>query len=110
MDMGTVNKRRILARVTPDLNLFFYEQPDPNNIESYMDRFGNFYGHNGVRLPSYRPPIGTWAAYAGQGQLSKPWDKHFFPPSFVLAAEYNLITEKVIVKTTQKPYSEPFTA
>ena len=43
MALGTENQRLVLAEVSPNRHLRFYEQPQPDQADVYMDRFSRFY-------------------------------------------------------------------
>jgi len=88
MDLGTSNQRKILAKVTPGLELSFYEQPNPADPKIYMDRKGNFYSNQGTALKPYFPPVGDFARYSGSNRIMMPFDKDRVPACFIERAAY----------------------
>jgi hypothetical protein len=50
MHMGTSSNRLVLAKVTPERILQFYEQPDPENPTVFLDQNGIFITSRGKRL------------------------------------------------------------
>lgn len=100
MALGTVNHRKILARVSPERQLEFYGQPDPEHPLIYMDRQGNFYTHQGIKLKPYYPPIGQFASYSGSSQILLPFDQKKMPACFIERAAYYPKTGKVVINSS----------
>lgn len=88
MDLGTSNHRRILARITSDLHLEFYEQPDPNLPAVYLDQRGQFLTFQGMLLKAYSPPVGQYASYSGSEHILMPFDKARVPVCFIERAVF----------------------
>lgn len=87
MKLGTANQRMILARVTPQRHLHFYEQPDAAPTV-YMDRIGKYYSLEGKPLAPYFPPVGQFAYLCEGNHFALPFDKNRVPTCFVQSAEY----------------------
>jgi hypothetical protein len=100
MALGTINHRKILARVSPERQLEFYEQPDPESPSIYMDRQGHFYTHQGIVLKPYFPPIGQFASYSGSSRIMMPFDKYRTPACFIERAAYLPKTGRVVINTS----------
>ena len=92
MQLGTSNQRMILAMVTPERHLYFYEQPDPTPTV-YMDHCGRYYSLEGKLLPPYFPPVGQYAYLGENNQLTLPFDKNRVPTCFIHRTEYYPETE-----------------
>jgi hypothetical protein len=88
MNLGTSNGRLILASVSPDRNLTFYEQPDPSTPTAFLSKSGHFYTAYGSRLPAWRPPVGQFAILANTPRLTMPFDKNRTPTCFIRDATY----------------------
>ena len=99
MALGTENQRLVLAEVSPNRHLRFYEQPQPDQADVYMDRFSRFYTREGVQLKAWRPPVGRYARFFGANRINLPWDKNRLPACFVAGAEYWPQTGKFRVRT-----------
>jgi len=97
MRVGTANKRWVLATVTPERFLKFYEQPDPDEADIYIDSKSRFFTKHQVQLPSYLPPVGRYARLAATTRVSLPWDRNRIPACFIERAEYFPDTDKLIV-------------
>ena len=95
MTLGTSNQRKILANVTVERALEFYEQPDSQVPSIYMDEKGVFYTFQGTALRPYFPPIGKFAIYSGSGRMMQPFDKNRVPACFIESAVYWPKTGKV---------------
>lgn len=96
MALGTSNQRMILAKVSSQRRLVFYEQPDPTPT-AFMDRYGHLFSQEGVPIPAYRPPVGQYVHLSGSNYLTMPFDARRVPSCFVQSAEYNCITGEVEV-------------
>ena len=88
MALGTAGQRRVLARVTPERHLHFYEQPDPQEADIYLDREGRFYTKEGVPLRPWFPPVGRFTRLMGSARINLPWDRYRLPACFVERATY----------------------
>jgi len=99
MTLGTSNHRRILARVTPERQLEFYEQPDPETPSVYMDGRGQFWTFQGTPLKAYFPPVGQFARYSGSGRIILPFDKARIPACFIEGASYNPQTGRLRIQS-----------
>jgi len=99
MDLGTSNHRRILASVTPQRHLEFYEQPDPDVPSYYMNRHGQFISFEGALLNPHRPPVGHFVRFAGSNLITLPFDKARVPTCFIEGADFNPATGRVRVWT-----------
>jgi len=88
MTLGTDKQRLVLAQVTPNRHLRFYEQPSSGQVDVYMDRFSRFYTTEGVPLATWRPPVGRFASFSGANRINLPWDKNRLPACFVSGAEF----------------------
>jgi hypothetical protein len=86
---GTIHQRLILANVTPERRLVFYEQPDPNIPTAYMDPTGVFYTPTGQRLPAWSPPIGQFTALKGIDRFNRPFDLKRTPNCFLDKYHYH---------------------
>lgn len=101
MASGTLDQRKILARVSPERQLEFYEQPDPENPSVYMDAMGHFFTHQGTALKAYFPPIGQFARYSGSSRMMHPFDKNRIPACFIESAAYWPKTQKVVINSSR---------
>jgi hypothetical protein len=99
MALGTSNHRRILARVTPERQLEFYEQPDPYNPSVYMDARGHFWTFQGTPLKAYFPPVGQFARYSGSSRILLPFDKARMPACFIEGASYYPQSGRLKIRT-----------
>lgn len=99
MALGTSNHRRILARVTPERELEFYEQPDPETPSVYMDGKGQFWTFQGTPLKAYFPPVGQFARYSGSSRIILPFDKARVPACFIEGASYYPLTGRLRIRT-----------
>jgi hypothetical protein len=99
MALGTSNHRRILARVTPERQLEFYEQPDPDMPSVYMDGRGQFWTFQGTPLKAYFPPVGQFARYSGSSRILLPFDKVRMPACFVEGASYCPQSDRLRIRT-----------
>ncbi len=95
MALGTTEQRKILASVSPERQLVFYEQPDPAVSTVFMDARGYFYTYQGTALSPCFPPVGQFAGFSGSNRLMLPFDKNRVPACFVESASYWPQTGKV---------------
>jgi hypothetical protein len=95
MEMGTSNQRLVLAKVSADRHLEFYEQPAASLPTAVLIQNGLFMTDKGRRMPSYAPPVGQWAAYVGNAGIALPWDSVKAPTCFIAKAVLNLRTGHV---------------
>ena len=95
--LGTSNDRLLLATVTPDRDLHFFEQPDPAQADIYLDRHSHFYNNQGIKLLSYHPPVGHFARLSATNTISLPWDRHRLPACFIAGAEYLPASDQIII-------------
>jgi hypothetical protein len=98
MKVGTSNKRWVLASVTPERFLKFYEQPDTDEADIYIDSKSRFFTKHQVQLPSYLPPVGRFARLAATTRVSLPWDRNRLPACFIAYVEYFPQTGTVSVR------------
>ena len=101
MQLGTDQLRPILASVSPERHLLFYEQPDPQEADVYLNREGMFQTCHNVPLPFYQPPIGRFAYWVGSNRIGLPWDRHRLPACFVARAEF--WPETGVVRISSQP-------
>lgn len=87
MRSGTSKGHMVLAGVTPDRHLYFYEQPDPVPT-AIMDRHGKYYTLQGKPLPPYFPPVGQYVYLGESNHFALPFDRNRVPTCFVHRAEY----------------------
>lgn len=99
MQLGTSNQRLVLANVTKDRHLVFYEQPDPATPQAYLDRHGNIFSNQAVLHKPCYPPVGKYAQLSGSGFISQPWDMHRVPLCFIESAEYFPTTGKLRIRS-----------
>jgi len=99
MKVGTSNRRWVLATVTPERFLKFYEQPDPDEADIYIDAKSRFFTKHQVQLPSYLPPVGRFARLAATTRVSLPWDRNRIPACFIESAEYFPAFDRLIIKS-----------
>lgn len=99
LNLGTSNQRLVLARVTPERRLTFYEQPNPDEADLYMDDRSRFYTRECVPLPSYLPPVGRFVRLAVTTSVRLPWDKNRMPACFIAGAEYFPQSGRVVIKS-----------
>ncbi len=97
MRLGTSNNRLVLAKVTPERILTFYEQPDPEIPTVLLDRDGRFIRSTGRILNPTLPPIRERAAFSGTNWVASPWDNHRLPTCFIQHVELNCLTGKVMI-------------
>ncbi len=88
MKFGTSNFRSILAEVTPERRLRFYEQPPQFEPTAYLDRHGRYFTRTAQMLPAYRPPIGQWAVLSGLDHAVPYFEGKRAPAYFVDRAEF----------------------
>ena len=100
MALGTNNHRKILARVSPDRQLEFYEQPDPGQPSVYMNEQSLFFTYQGTPLKPYFPPVGHFARYSGSSQILMPFDKNRVPVCFIERASFWQGTGKVVINSS----------
>jgi len=98
MTLGTSNQRMILANVSSDLVLRFYEQPDPAVPTAYMDRNGRFFTREGRSLAPHFPPVGQWVVMADLNHFTLPFDKARAPGCFIQSAKLNCSTNVLKIK------------
>jgi len=99
MNLGTSRQRLVLAKVTPERHLIFYEQPDPDQPDIYIDAHSRFFTKQCVPIPSYLPPVGRFARLAATTRFNLPWDRNRLPACFILRADYFPQTGRVVVKS-----------
>lgn len=102
LKLGTHNQRLVLAKVSPDRHLRFYEQPDPEEVDVYLDHHSRFYTAEGVPLKPWFPPIGRFARLSGSNRVNLPWDKYRLPACFISGAEYNPVTGQLRIRTLER--------
>lgn len=85
---GTINNRLILAKVSEQRNLTFYEQPDPDSPTIYLSRVGKFYTEKGIQLHPWIPPVGHFAILSHTAKFTLPFDKNRLPNCFIRNATY----------------------
>ncbi|MDF1520698.1 MAG: hypothetical protein P1P73_09480 [Brevefilum sp.] len=100
MALGTANHRRILARVTPERQLEFFEQPDPDTPSVYMDGRGQFWTFQGTPLKAYFPPVGQFARHSGSSSILLPFDKVRIPACFIEGASYYPQSGRLRIRTS----------
>lgn len=88
MELGTDKNRLVLAYVTPERRLMFYEQPDPNLPTAFMNSKGQFFTAKQQLLPPWFPPMGQFAQLSSVDRLIQPFDKARTPSCFVDKVEY----------------------
>ena len=98
MRLGTSNQRLVLAGVTPGRHLQFYEQPDPEEADLYMDGESRFFTKTCAPFPSYHPPVGRWVRLAAVTDIRLPWDRNRLPACFIAGAAYFPRDRRVVVK------------
>jgi hypothetical protein len=96
--LGTSNQRLVLAAVTPERHLRFYEQPSPQDVDLYMDDQSRFFTQQYVPIPPYLPPVGRYVRLAATTRVRLPWDRNRVPACFVGYAEYFPRTGRVRVE------------
>ena len=99
MHLGTSNQRLVLAKVTRERQLSFYEQPEQEIPAVYLNRQGCFFSRHGVALKPYFPPVGQFAQLSGSDRTSRPWDMHRVPLCFIQRAVYFPATGALQIKT-----------
>lgn len=103
MSQGTSTNRLVLAKVSPQRHLNFYEQPASLVPTAYMDTAGRFFSAESLLLPPYCPPVGQCAYLTGTDFYRLPWDRHRFPVCFIHKAVYDAQSGVVQVE----PFSSP---
>ncbi len=101
MKLGTRNQRLVLAKVSPERHLRFYEQPDQDEVDIYLDRHSRFYSAEGVPIKPWFPPVGRFARLSGSNRVNLPWDKHRLPACFIAGAEYSPETGQFRIRTLE---------
>jgi len=99
LNLGTANQRLVLVRVTPERQLAFYEQPDPDEADLYLDGQSRFFTKTSAPLPDYLPPVGRWVRLAAVTDIRMPWDRNRLPACFITSAEYFPRDGRVVVKS-----------
>jgi hypothetical protein len=102
LKLGTQNQRLVLAKVSPERHLRFYEQPNPDEVDIYLDRHSRFYTAQGVPLKPWFPPVGRFARLSGSNRINLPWDKHRLPACFIAGAAYNPETGQLRIRTLER--------
>ena len=102
MALGIANQRMILADVSSDLVLKFYEQPDPTVPTAFMDRNGRFFTREGRQIDPHSPPVGQWVGLADMNHFTMPFDKARVPGCFIKHATYDLVSGRVKVNSIKK--------
>ena len=97
MNIGTSNDRLILAKVSEDRNLTFYEQPSKDTPMAYLSNSGKFYTQKGILLEAWRPPVGEYAMLANTARFALPFDKNRVPTCFVRNATYYPGRQRLLV-------------
>jgi len=92
MKVGTSSGRLVLADVTPERHLQFYEQPDPKSPTAFVAASGRFYSQQGKPLMPYQPPVGQFVYFSGSSRLLLPFDQNRVPACFVSQAKFNFRT------------------
>ncbi len=100
MQLGTANQRMILARVSPERHLTFFEQPRPEPTIT-MDRCGKIFTQESLPVAAYHPPVGQYVYLSGSNYLTLPFDRRRVPTCFVHSAEYNCITGQVELNSSR---------
>ena len=100
MALGTTRQRKLFARVLPERQLDFYEQPDPDSPSVYLSARGQFFTCQGTALREYFPPVGQFACYSGSSRIMLPFDKHRVPVCFIERASYWPKTGKVVINSS----------
>jgi len=96
--LGTNNQRLVLAKVTPERHLRFYEQPSPEDADIYMDDQSRFFTQQYIPIPPYLPPVGRYVRLAATTRVRLPWDRNRVPACFVGYATYFPRTGRVKVE------------
>jgi hypothetical protein len=98
LKLGTCNQRLMLAAVTPERHLRFYEQPASEEEDLYMDHQSRFFTQQYVPIPPYLPPVGRYVHLAATTRVRLPWDRNRLPACFIAYAEYFPRTGRVRVR------------
>ena len=99
MNIGTSNDHLILAKVSEDRNLTFYEQPSQDTPSAFLTNSGIFYTQQGVLLEAWRPPVGEHAILVNTSNFTMPFDKNHVPTCFVRNANYFPGRRRLLINT-----------
>ena len=78
----------VLASVSEDLNLTFYEQPAADTPTAFLASSGQFYTDKNIKLLPWLPPVGQFAILANTPRLTMPFDQVRVPTCFIANAVY----------------------
>jgi len=87
MALGTANARPLLADVSADRGLRFYEQPDSGEPEVYVDAQCRLFTADGAPIPPWTPPVGKVARMM-TARLTDPFDGKRVPTTFIERVTY----------------------
>jgi len=94
MALGTANARPLLADVSADRGLHFYEQPDASEPAVYVDSQFRMVTGDGVPMPPWTPPVGKYARLM-TARLTDPFDGKRVPTTFIERVTYTPQTGRV---------------
>lgn len=87
MALGTSDGRRLLADLSADRGLRFYEQPNPREPEIYVDAQFGMFSMDGTPIPPWTPPMGKFARLM-TAHLMDPFDAQRLPATFIERVSY----------------------
>ena len=99
MRLGTSNGLMVLAVVTPERQLLFYEQPDPSDPQIFLDRYNRFNNSKGSLLQPGYPPVGETAILSGHGRIIQPFDRARVPACFIQHVAYFPATNRIKINS-----------
>lgn len=99
MNLGTSNNRLMLASVSPTRDVTFYEQPSPDSPDLYLDRTGQLFTSQGVRVPPGPSVVGRFAQLSGINRITLPWDRHRLPACFIAGQKFFPGTDRFELRT-----------
>ena len=95
MNLGTSNGLMVLANVTPERQLLFYEQPDPSDPQIYLDRHNRLFTAQGIPVIPSNLIVGHTAVLTGTNRITQPFDRERVPACFIQRLEYFPATRRV---------------
>lgn len=102
MALGTTNGRRLLADLSADRGLRFYEQPDPREPAVFVDAQCRMFTMDGTPIPPWSPPVGKFARLM-TARITDPFDDQRLPATFIERVSYFPQTGRVRINPRGSP-------
>lgn len=97
MVLGTTNNRMVLAKVSTERILTFYEGPGKTPPTAYLRKDGLFYTDKGTKIVPYQPPVGQYAILLDSQRLVMPFDVERVPTTFIANAVYYPAMDRLLI-------------